>query len=84
MENEEMNWEEVFKIRPCNAEESEWVITIGDHLATRKKFKSAKTAQQEVKAKPWDLIASMVFACIEAKEKEKEVTNENSEHLETN
>lgn len=71
MENETMNWKEVFKVRPCNAEESEWVITIGDHLATEKKFRSAKVAQQEVEAKSWDLIASMVFACIEAKEKEK-------------
>lgn len=84
MENEEMNWKEVFKVRPCNAEENEWVITIGDHLATRKKFGSAKAAQHEVEAKSWDLIASMVFACIEAKEKEREVTNENSEHLEAN
>lgn len=84
MENEVMNWKEVFKVRPCNAEESEWVITIGDHLATEKKFGSAKAAQQEVEAKSWDLIASMVFACIEAKEKEREVKNENSEHLEAN
>lgn len=84
MENETMNWKEVFKVRPCNAEESEWVITIGNHLATEKKFRSAKAAQQEVEAKPWDLIVSIVFACIEAKEKEKEVTNENSEHLEAN
>lgn len=74
MENEVMDWKEVFKVRPCNAEESEWVITIGNHLATKKKFRSAKTAQQEVEAKSWDLIASMVFACIEAKEKEKEIT----------
>lgn len=84
MENEAMNWKEVFKIRPYNTEETEWVITIGNHLATGKKFKSAKAAQQEVEAKSWDLIASMVFACIEAKEKEKEVTNEKSEHLEAN
>lgn len=78
MENEVMNWKEVFKVRPCNAEENEWVITIGNHLATEKKFRSAKAAQQEVEAKSWDLIVSIIFACIEAKEKEKEVTNENS------
>lgn len=84
MENEVMNWKEVFKVRPCNTEESEWVITIGNHLATGKKFKTAKAAQQEVEAKSWDLIVSMIFTCIEAKEKEKEVINENSEHLEAN
>lgn len=77
MENEIESWKEVFKVRPLNAEEDAWVITIGNHLATKKQFRSAKAAQEEVEGKSWDLIASMVFACIEAKEKEKEVTNEN-------
>lgn len=78
MENEVMDWKEVFKIRPCDTQESAWVITIGNHLATEKKFDSAKAAQREVEAKPWNLIVSMIFACIEAKEKEKEVKNENN------
>lgn len=80
MENEIENWKEVFKIRPLDAEEKAWVITIGNHLATKKRFSSAKAAQEEVEAKSWDLIASMIFACIEAKKLEE---NESSKHLET-
>lgn len=74
MENEIKNWKEVFKIRPLNTEENAWVITIGNHLATEKQFKSAKAAQEEVEGKSWNLIVSMIFACIEAKEKEKGIT----------
>lgn len=81
MENEIENWKEIFKVRPLDAEENAWVITIGNHLATKKQFSSAKAAQEEVEAKSWDLIASMIFACIEAKKLEE---NESSEHLETN
>lgn len=80
MENEIENWKEVFKVRPLDAEENAWVITIGNHLATTKRFSSAKAAQEEVEAKPWDLIASLIFACIEAK---KLVKNESNKHLET-
>ena len=80
MENVIENWKEVFKIRPLDAEENAWVITIGNHLATKKQFKSAKAAQEEVEGKSWDLIASMIFACIEAKKLEE---NENNKHLET-
>lgn len=80
MENEIENWKEVFKVRPLDAEENAWVITIGNHLATKKQFSSAKAAQKEIEARSWDLIASMIFACIEAKKSEE---NENSKHLET-
>lgn len=81
MENEIENWKEVFKVRPLTAEENAWVITIGNHLATKKQFSSAKAAQEEVESKSWNLIASMIFACIEAKKLEE---NESSKHLETN
>ena len=48
MENKIENWKEVFKVRPLDAEENAWVITIGNHLATKKQFSSAKAAQEEV------------------------------------
>ena len=80
MENEIVNWKEVFKVRPLDAEGNAWVITIGNHLATEKQFSSAKAAQEEVEAKSWNLIASMIFACIEAKKLEE---NESNKHLET-
>lgn len=84
MENVIENWKEVFKVRPLDAEEKEWVITIGNHLATKKKFRSIKSAQEEVESKSWDLIASMIFACIEAKKLEEDENNKNLETDQSN
>lgn len=68
--------DDVFKVRPADAEEKEWMITIGNHLATKKKFATAKEAQKYIAGKPWELISSLIFACIEAKEKQNEIENE--------
>lgn len=65
------NWKDLFKIHPCDAEEKEWCITIGKHLATTKRFKTPKEAQNTINSKDWDLIASMIFACFEVIEAEK-------------
>lgn len=54
------------------AEEKEYVITIGNHLATEKKFKTKADARRCVDEKNWDLIASLIFACHEMIEAEKE------------
>ena len=39
---------EAFKIRQL-PESEEYIITIGNHLATEEKFKSAKAAQMQIK-----------------------------------
>lgn len=67
-----MKAKDLFKVRPLDCEEKEFIITIGNHLASEKKFNSAKEAQIYVNGKNWDLIMSMIFACIEAREVEKE------------
>lgn len=65
MEENEMNWEEVFVVRPTNTEENDFMITIGNRLATKKRFKTAKAAQLFINKKPWELIATLCFACNE-------------------
>ena len=52
MEEKEFNWNEVFIVRPTNTEENDFMITIGNRLATKKRFKTAKTAQIFIKSKP--------------------------------
>lgn len=64
-------FKEMFKVRPTTPEENEWVITIGNHLATEERFATKKQAEQRINVKDWDLIASMIFACMEAVENEK-------------
>ena len=65
MEEKEFNWEDVFIVRPTNTEENDFMITIGNRLATKKRFKTAKAAQLFINKKPWELIATLVFACNE-------------------
>lgn len=65
MEENEFNWDEVFIVRPTNTEENDFMITIGNRLATKKRFKTAKAAQLFINKKPWELIATLVFACYE-------------------
>lgn len=71
-----MNEENLFRIVPCNTEESEFVITIGNRMATSKKFTTRTAAERYVKSRPWDLIVAACFACSEAmyfeKNKQKE------------
>lgn len=65
MEEKEFNWNEVFIVRPTNTEENDFMITIGNRLATTKRFKTAKAAQLFINKKPWELIATLIFACYE-------------------
>lgn len=74
MEEKDFNWEEVFVIRPTNTEENDFMITIGKRLATKKRFKTIKAAQLFINKRPWELIATLIFACHEMIKKEE---NEN-------
>lgn len=79
MEEKEFNWNEVFIVRPTNTEENDFMITIGNRLATTKRFKTAKAAQLFINKKPWELIATLVFACNEMiKTQENENQSEQS------
>lgn len=72
-----MNWNEVFAVRPTDTEEKEYVITIGNRLASDKKFASVKAAQNYVKSRPWELIVVLISIFIECKK--EELKNENSD-----
>lgn len=83
MEEKEFNWEDVFVVRPTNTEENDFMITIGNRLATTKRFKTAKAAQLFINKKPWELIATLVFACFEMtkaqeNENQSEQANQNN------
>ena len=72
-----MNFNEVFKVRAFKEdEENFYCITIGNHLASTEKFKTAKAAQMKINKTDWNLIASL-FATLLNAEKEKETTLKN-------
>lgn len=61
---------EAFKVRQL-PESEEYIITIGNHLATEEKYKSAKAAQMQINKTNWDLVSALVYALKEADEWEK-------------
>lgn len=67
------NLKEVFVIRPTDTDENEFMITIGNHLATEEKFKSRKAAEGRINKTDWNLVAALVYALKEADEFEKSI-----------
>lgn len=67
------NLKEAFVIRPTDTDENEFMITIGNHLATEEKFKSRKAAEMRINKTDWNLVAAMVYALKEADEFEKSI-----------
>lgn len=64
---------EAFVIRPTDTNENEFIITIGNHLATEEKFKSRKAAKTRIMKTDWNLVAAMFYALKEADEHEKKL-----------
>ena len=67
------NLKEAFVIRPTDTNENEFMITIGNHLATEEKFKSRKAAEMRINKTDWNLVAALVYAIKEANEFEKSI-----------
>ena len=64
---------EAFIIRPADKERNEYMITIGNHLATEEKFPTKEAAEERINQTDWDLVAAMVYALKEADEFEKKI-----------
>ena len=62
-----------FIIRPISQEGNEYMITIGNHLATEEKFLTREAAEERINQTDWDLVAAMVYALKEADEFEKKI-----------
>lgn len=67
------NLAEAFIIRPADQDENEFMITIGNHLATEEKFPSREAAEERINQTDWNLVAAMVYALKEADEFEKKI-----------
>ena len=70
------NLKEVFIIRPTDTNENEFMITIGNHLATEERFKSRKAAEMRINKTDWNLVAAMFYALKEADKFEKSIKNQ--------
>ena len=73
MEKEFNDMKDVFKVLPTTQEEKEYMIVIGNHLATTEKFPTREAAEERINAVDWNLVATMIYACKEADEYEKKI-----------
>lgn len=55
-----MNVKELFKIRPTNEEQNDFIITVGQHLATEQHFNTREEAEKYIDTPQWDMILAMV------------------------
>lgn len=60
-----MNVNELFQIRPTNEEQNDFIITVGQHLATEQHFKSKEEAEQYRDTPQWEMILAMVAEMFE-------------------
>lgn len=73
MEKEFNDMKEVFRVLPTSAEEKEYMIVIGKHLATTEKFPTREAAEEAINSIDWNLVTAMIYACKEADEYEKKL-----------
>lgn len=55
-----MNVKELFQIRPTNEEQNDFIITVGQHLATEKHFPTREEAETYRDTPQWDMVLAMV------------------------
>lgn len=69
MENEVFNFNYAFTVRALNEENNDFIITLGDHLATPEHFKNYDEAEKAIAAVDWNLVASLAMSLIEGMKK---------------
>lgn len=74
-----MKLEELFVIRPTNEEQNDFVITIGDYLATNKHFTSRESAREYISTPQWDMVFSIIGGAINMHELKFHELNNNKE-----
>lgn len=58
-------WENIFRAQVLNEERTEWVIMIGDKLASKELFANEEQIKRYIEKKPWELIAALICSITE-------------------
>lgn len=74
-----MKTTDIFVIRALNEEQNDFVITIGNHLATELHFKTRNEALKYMRTPKWQMIFALIAEMIEMSK-----TIENSKEQEKN
>nr|DAP43716.1 MAG TPA: hypothetical protein [Microviridae sp.] len=76
-----MEIEELFVVRPVSEEQKEFIITVGKHLATTKRFKTKKSAETYIKYPKWDTTFALVAEMLESKNAAESQIKENAKKV---
>lgn len=71
-----MDIRDLFVVRATCEENNNFIITIGKHLATEKRFKSKEEALAYIITPEWDTIAALCGEMIEAQKVDEQIKNE--------
>lgn len=66
-----MKLEELFVIRPTNEEQNDFIITVGQHLATEQHFETREEAEKYRDTPKWDMILALVAEMFTVQEERK-------------
>lgn len=58
-------WENIFRAQVLNEDRTEWVIMIGDKLASKELFADEEQIKRYIDKKPWELIAALTCSIAE-------------------
>lgn len=58
-------WEDVFRAQVLNEDRTEWVIMIGNKLASKELFADEEQIKRYIEKKPWELIAALACSIID-------------------
>ena len=59
------DFEDVFVVRATNPENNDFIITIGNRYATPKHYESKEEAEEAIKNRDWNLVASLAIELAE-------------------
>lgn len=76
-----MKVKELFQIRPTNEEQNDFIITVGQHLATESHFKTREEAEQYRETPQWDMVLAMVSEMFRIHEETKHNENKKEKIL---
>lgn len=55
-----MRVKDLFRIRPTNEEQNDFIATVGEHLATEQHFKTREEAEKYIETPKWDMILAVM------------------------
>lgn len=74
-----MEIKDLFVVRATNEENNNFIVTIGKHLATEKRFKTKEEALAYIDTPKWDTIAALCGEMIEAHKDDEQIKKDAKE-----